>query len=86
MKKLIYTTSLIASLFIVGCGSEEERAPQQVVQPSVPSVSAYRTLLEKRAASVDGANINVRQEVGKYENASDEEKRELYSKVESLVR
>ena len=52
----------------------------------VPTSDDYKKLLEKRKASVDGANINVLQEVGKFEKATDEEKRELYKKVKALVK
>ena len=53
---------------------------------SVPTSSEYRALLDGRKASVGGANINILQEVSKFENATDEEKRNLYKKVKELVK
>lgn len=80
MKKLIYITSLIVLLFFIGCGDDS-----QPRSSSVQPVSEYKKLLEKRVDSVDGANINIRKEVSRYENASDEDKRSLYKKVEDIV-
>ena len=51
-----------------------------------PTPEEYRVLLEQRVASVDGADINIRQEVCRFENATDEEKFELYDKAKSLTK
>ncbi len=83
MKRLIYTLFLASAALCAGCTKGDDPAPSG---PRVPTASEYKALLEKRAASVDGANINVRQEVSRFENASDTEKLDLYSRVQSLVR
>jgi hypothetical protein len=75
----------VSFIFIVGCGRSEEPRESVVYNP-VPSVSEYRQVLEKRIASSDGANINVRQEVNAFENASDAEKREMYNRAKNLAR
>lgn len=84
MKRIMYSLAIAVSAFCLGCGKSDEPTPSP--EPYTPSTAAYKALLEKRAASVDGANINIRQEVGKFENASAAEKRELYNKVNSLVK
>ena len=89
MKRIIYSLMTAAVVFCVGCGQKERGAAPsstETLQPTVPTEGQYRALLEKRAASVDGANINIKQEVSKYANASDAEKRELYNKVKALVK
>ena len=84
MKRIVYSLAIAGLAFCLGCGKSDEPAP--TAEPYTPSTAAYKSLLEKRAASVDGANINLRQEVGRFENASAAEKRELYDKVNSLVK
>lgn len=84
MKRIMYSLAIAASAFCLGCGKSDEPAPSS--EPYTPSAAEYKTLLEKRASSVDGANINIRQEVGKFENASPSEKRDRYNRVKSLVK
>ena len=84
--KIIYHLIVAALVLCAGCGEKEPPREPQPTSPTTPSVADYKALLEKRASSVDGANINIMQEVGKYENATDEEKRELYNKVKALVK
>lgn len=84
MKRIMYVFAIAASAFCLGCGNSDKPSPSP--QPETPSTAAYKALLEKRATSVDGANINIRQEVGKFENASPAEKCALFNKVKSLVK
>ena len=85
--KIIYHLIVAALVLCAGCGDKKDASEgQQPPSPTTPSVADYKVLLEKRASSVDGANINIMQEVGNYEKATDEEKRELYNKVKALVK
>ena len=77
MKRIMYLLTIAASAFCLGCGESE---------PDTPSTSEYKALLEKRASSVGGAKINIRQEISKFEKASPAKKRELYRTQESLAR
>ena len=95
MKNLICSLVLSASVFYIGCQKEEENpvaAAAESVKAAeeaaakVPTSEEYRALLERRKASVRSVNVNIWQEVGKFEKATDEEKRELYNKVKELVR
>ena len=83
MKRIMYSLAITASMFCLGCGQSE---PDPMPEPSTPSKAEYKALLEKRVSSVDGANINILQELSKFDNASPAEKRELYNKVKSLVK
>lgn len=95
MKKLIYSLVLASSVLCIGC-SQEERDPLEELREDlrkaaeeaarVPASSEYRALLERRKTSVDGANINILQEVSKFENATDEEKRKLYDQAKAFVK
>lgn len=91
MKQICYALIVATSLFYVGCEKKvptlEERMEQEgkdVSQP--PSEAVYRKLLEKRIASGGGAAININLEVSKYRKATPDEKREMYKKVEALVK
>ena len=95
MKKLICSLVLSASVFYIGCQKEEKNpvaaAAESVKaaaeeEAKVPTSEEYRALLERRKDSVRSVNVNIWQEVGKFEKATDEEKRELYNKVKALVR
>ena len=86
--KIVFKLIVATLMLCAGCG-EKEDAPidnPPPPPPVIPTVGDYKALLEKRASSVDGANINIMQEVGKYEKASDEEKKDLYNKVKALVK
>jgi len=100
MKKLIYSLVLASSVLCIGC-RQEERDPLEELREDlrkaavrkaaeeaarVPASSEYRALLERRKTSVDGANINILQEVSKFENATDEEKRKLYDQAKAFVK
>ena len=87
--KMIYKLIVAALMLCAGCGDKTDapvQPPPPPPPPPPPSVAAYKALLEKRAASVDGANINIMKEVGRYEKATDEEKRELHNKVKALAK
>ena len=81
--KIIYKLIVATLMLCAGCG---DKKPEESKPTPPPPVADYKALLEKRASSVDGANINIMQEVGRYEKATDEEKRELYNKVKALVK
>ena len=83
MKKIMYSLTIAISAFCLGCGQSETDSPTET---PTPSTSEYKDLLEKRASSPSGAKINIRQEVGKFENASSAEKHELYETQKSLAR
>ena len=88
--KIIYNLIVAALVLCAGCTKEETpeaKAPEKrpPIELPTPSVGAYKKLLEKRESSVGGANINIMQEVSKYQNASDAEKRQLYDQVKALV-
>jgi len=83
MKKIMYSLAIAASAFCLGCEKSEPDTPPE---PHTPSTAEYKALLEKRVSSVKGAEINIRQEVGKFENASSAEKRKLYETQKSLAR
>lgn len=83
MKRIMYLLAIAVSALCLGCGKSEPDTPRE---PYTPSTAEYKALLEKRVSSVDGANINIRLEVGKFENASPSEKRDLYNRVNSLVK
>lgn len=88
MNKLLCVCAIATSLFVVGCGGDDD-APQSSDSSSeskVPTSLEYRQVLEKRIASPDGANINIRQEIGKFENATDEDKRLMFKKVSDLAK
>lgn len=85
MNKIICIIASVSSILILGCGKSEEKY-EIVVPDPVPTASDYRQVLEKRITSSDGANINVRQEVNAFENASDAEKREMYNRAKNLAR
>lgn len=82
MKRIMYLFAIGALVLCQGCG-EEPNVPHQ--SSATPTTAAYKALLEKRKSSVGGANINIRQEVSKFQNASDAEKRDLYNQVNALV-
>ena len=84
MKRIMYLLAIAVSALCLGCGKSDGPVPPS--EPYTPSAAEYKALLEKRVSSPGGANINIRQEVGKFENASAAEKRELYNKVNSLVK
>jgi len=84
MKRIMYSLAIAASAFCLGCGKSDKPVPSS--KQYTPSAAEYKALLEKRVSSPGGANINIRQEVSKFENASAAEKRELYNKVNSLVK
>ena len=98
MKEIIYSLIVASCVFCAGCQKEEEKNPVAAAAEAVAagrdaaareaarSLYEYKALLEKRAASVDGANINIKLEVSKFEKASDAEKRELYNSVKDLVK
>ena len=101
MKEIIYSLIVASCVFCAGCGKEEEKNPVAAAAAEAVKSYAdaaareaaravdpaeYKALLEKRAASVDGANINIKLEVSKFEKASDAEKRELYNSVKDLVK
>lgn len=79
--KIIYILAIVSSILVIGCRKKEEK-------PSDPvrTTTEYRELLEKRITSPNGANINVRQEVNTYENASDAEKRKMYDQAKELAK
>ena len=81
MKRIIYAATILSLLLFAGCGKDESKPA-----PEVPSAADYTKLLEQRKASVDGAVIDVPQEVWKYQNASDEEKVMIFNKVKALVK
>lgn len=84
MKKIFKVALLAFSVILAGCGeSGEGGAVSNQCKP--PSVSEYRTLLERRQASSGGVTINIRREISQYENLSDDEKIEQYNKVKALV-
>lgn len=83
MNRIMYLLAIAVSALCLGCGRSE---PDTLPEPYTPSTAEYKALLEKRASSVSGVKINIRQEVGKFENASSAEKRELYKMQESLAR
>ena len=84
MKEIIGSSALAVMVFCLGCGKSDETSTTDR-QYTTPSTAAYRALLEKRAASVGGADINIRQETSRFENASDEEKCELYRRAEGFA-
>lgn len=86
MRNIILVALAATVGFIAGCGSGEDHSDEVAKRPSAHSSAEYRALLEKRASSVDGAKFDIRREVGKYENASEPEKIELYERVEKLVK
>ena len=88
MKEITYLLIIAVCVFCAGCGKEEEKNPVATAAKAVatPTTAEYKALLERRAASVDGAIINIKLEVSKFENASDAEKRELYNSVKDLVK
>lgn len=77
MKRIMYSLAIAASAFCLGCGKSE---------PDTPSAAEYKAILEKRVSSPGGANINIRQEVSRFQNASDAEKRELYNRAKAFVK
>lgn len=85
MSKPLYMYAIVLALLACGCG-EKDRSETPIAPDPVPTVSAFRQILEKRISSADGAEINVRQEVGKFENASDAEKRKMFEAAKNLAR
>ena len=64
-----------------------EAAKAEAEAAWVPTSDDYKKLLEKRKASVDGLKGDtIKQEVDRFERATDKEKRELYKKVKALVK
>ena len=84
MKKIMYSLAIAASAFCLGCGKSDEPTPSS--EPYTPSAAEYKALLEKRVSSPGGANINIRQEVSRFQNADDAEKRELYGRAKAFVK
>ena len=74
MKTIIYISAIGLSMLLAGCGDD------------VPTSDEYRGMLQKRTSSVNGANINVKMEVDKYEASDDATKKALYDNVERLTR
>jgi len=87
MNRILFALTIASSLIVAGCGEGEDPQPTaQSPAPHVPTVAEYRQILEKRISSTDGANINVRQEIGKFEKASDADKISMYKKVKDLAK
>lgn len=88
MNKFFCAFTIAVSLLVVGCSGDDDdtQVPEPSQESKAPTVSEYRQVLEKRIASPDGANINIRQEIGKFENASDEVKRLIFKKVSDLAK
>ena len=85
MKRIVYALIVTATVICAGCEKREptlgDSAPQKP-----PSVLEYKKLLERRVSSVDGAKINIPQEVSTYQNASDDEKMRLFTEKQNLIR
>lgn len=97
MRTFIYVLIIAGSVCNVGCSEETpsqkaemslEKAARDVATNAVTviGVEEYRRLLEKRKKSVGGAEINIMQEVRKFERASEDERRELFKKAKELAR
>ena len=83
-KRIIYVIALASSVILTGCGNEEATPVEKTTK--VPTSAAYRKLLEKRVSSTRGADINIMQEMSKFERATDVEKGELFKRAESFVK
>ena len=76
MKRNICELIIALSAFPVMLGS-----CGQEIDYTVPSSDEYRKVLEERKSSVNGADIDIRQLVDKYNAASNDKKREMYDDV-----
>lgn len=74
MRNMGVALVLSACALIGGCSKSEQ--PFEGEEP--PSVEDYKDVLERRVKSSSGADINIEQELTKYKNSSDINKKELY--------
>lgn len=87
MKTIFVASVVTLALFCAGCGNgNSSSGSDSAKNPLVPNASQYRALLEKRISSTDGANINIRQEMSRFESASEAEKLVLFNRASELAR
>ena len=83
MKGITCMAALIGAMFFAGCGEPGSKEEKSV---KAPTAAQFEDLLKKRKESSGGGDFDIPKELWKYQNLAEEEKIELYKKVEALVK